>query len=280
VRLDLDRVFAWPGMDCHPGTAKLYPRVMPDIPGWDEEIHGAIRALVEVVGDRLQLCTTSTQQTQVRQVAAAYLARVRRLVVGMDALYEAEMPDVIGSVLRVCLEAWITGMWVLVVREEALVALNADYVRRGNLLIERAGLDVESLDPVDEESALPSVKARFEAVEDRLVAEGDGNVGEVVWTYQLVYGAESSESIHAGLASVIRHLIEEPEWWGVAVIRQQPGDGAGKILWAATLLAMLARRVFREFAIGTDDLDEVASPIQQLAVDLNDNLPQDPPNGM
>jgi acetyl-CoA acetyltransferase len=72
---------------------------------------------------------------------------------------------------------------------------------------------------------------------------------------------------------VLRHMIEEPEWWGVALVRQEPGDGAGKILWVATLLAMLARRVFRTFGIGTDDLDEVASPIQRLAVDLNDNHP-------
>ena len=55
---------------------------------------------------------------------------------------------------------------------------------------------------------------------------------------------------------------------------REAGDGAGKLLWPATLLAMLARRVFQEFGIGVRELDEVAAPIQRLAVDLNENPPQ------
>ena len=87
---------------------------MPDIPGWDDEIHGAVRAFVELVGERLALCTTSTRYPLVRQCAAIYLARMRRLIIGMDLLYEAEMPDLIGGEMRMCLEAWVAGMWVLV----------------------------------------------------------------------------------------------------------------------------------------------------------------------
>ena len=74
-----------------------------------------------------------------------------------------------------------------------------------------------------------------------------------------------------GLISVLGHLILDPDRWEIRTDRYESGDGAGKILWAATLLAMLARRVFREFGIETDYLDEVASPIQRLAVDLNEN---------
>lgn len=187
------------------------------------------------------------------------------------------MPDLMGGVLRTCLEAWVTGMWVLAVREEALEILDANYVHRANLIIENAKLDVEKLAPVTGAPKLPHIEDRFQAVENHLVAEGDGNAGEVVWTYHLVYGAESGEGIHAGLASVVGHLIEGPGWYGISVERQQPSDGAGKILWAATLLAMLARRVFQEFGIRVSDLDEVAAPIQRLAVNLNDNPPQGAP---
>jgi hypothetical protein len=123
---------------------------------------------VELVGDRLPLCTTSVEHAG--PTGGGGLSSPSSAARGRDGcVYESEMPDVVGGELRVCMEAWITGMWVLVLREEALVALNADYVRRGNLLIERAGLDVQLLDPVEEESALPSIEARFQAVEDRLV---------------------------------------------------------------------------------------------------------------
>ena len=108
---------------------------MSDIPGWDEEIHDAIKALALLVGDRLPLMTTGDGHPQTRQLAAAYLARVRRLVMGMDVLYEAGMPDVLGGVLRVCFENWLTGMWVLVAREDALERLSANHAFRSNQVI-------------------------------------------------------------------------------------------------------------------------------------------------
>ena len=151
---------------------------MPDIPGWDEEIHGSIKALVQLVGDRLDLCTTSVEQLQVRQCAAAYLARVRRLIIGMDLLYEAEMPDLIGGPLRMYLEAWATAMWVLAVGTEALAILSADHVKQNNRIIERAGLDLQALDPVADAPGLPGIRDRFQAAEDHLVAEGDTDAGE------------------------------------------------------------------------------------------------------
>lgn len=185
---------------------------MPDIPGWDEEFHGSIKALVQLVGDRLDLCTTSVEQLQVRQCAAAYLARVRRLIIGMDMLFEAEMPDLIGGLLRMCLEAWVTGMWVLTVGTEALAILNADHVKRNNRIIERAGLDLQALDASPDAPGLPGIRDRFQAVEDHLVAQGDAVAGEIVrWAYEVVYAAESGEGVHAGFASVIGHLVERPQ---------------------------------------------------------------------
>jgi hypothetical protein len=97
---------------------------MPEVPGWADELHGTVKALIALVGDRIPDLTTGAPHP--RQMAALYLARVRRLVMGTDALYESQMPDVLGGVLRICFEAWITGMWVLCVGEEAVRLLDAD----------------------------------------------------------------------------------------------------------------------------------------------------------
>jgi hypothetical protein len=244
---------------------------MAEIPGWDDEIHASIKALVHLVGGRLDLMTTGDEGVGVRQLAAAYLARVRRLVMGIDVLYEQGMPDLVGALVRVCLEAWVTGMWVLFVGPDALDILSANHVFRSNQLIEAAELDLELLDEVENARNLPHIEKRTKVVETRLVDDGDALEKELLWSFRLVYGGESGAGIHAGLASVMGHLDEKPRWTGVFPERQEENDGSGKLLWVAPLLAMLARRVFIEFGIGVEDLDLVASPIQRLGVSLNED---------
>ena len=53
---------------------------MVEVPGWDDEIRPALQALVDHVGEQFKYMTTATDYPQVRQLAAAYLARVRRLI--------------------------------------------------------------------------------------------------------------------------------------------------------------------------------------------------------
>jgi hypothetical protein len=110
------------------------------------------------------------------------------------------------------------------------------------------------------------------------VAEGDAIAGQVLWSYRLVYGGESQEGIHAGLAAVFGHLDDNDErpWVGVREARRESRDGAGKILWATTLLVILARRVFLEFGVTVEDLDGLAAPIQRLAQELNEAHPLPP----
>ena len=233
---------------------------MAEIPGWDEEIHGAIKALVRLVGDRLDLLTTSDDHSAVRQCAAAYLARVRRLVIGMDVLFEAGMPDIMGGIMRICWEQWVTGMWVLFVGEDALDALEAHYRRESNRRITAAEMEVDLLDEI-EGPTLPKPRKRVEVVEAHLVAEGDATPDELLWTHDLVYTSESALGIHAGVSSVLLHLVEQSGRTGVSAVPQEPHDGSGKLLWVAPLLAMLARRVFIEFGIQVEDLDELAAPL-------------------
>jgi len=242
-----------------------------EIPGWDEEIHGAIKDVVRLVGGRLDLMTTSDDQSQVRQCAAAYLARVRRLVIGMDVLFEAGMPDVMGGVMRICWEQWVAGMWVLVVGRDALDALEAHYRRESNRRIIAAGMDVALLDVI-EGPPLPKLRKRVEVVEAHLVAEGDATPGELLWTHDLVYTSESALGIHAGVSSVLLHLEEQSGRMGVLAVPQEAHDGSGKLLQVAALLGMLARRVFIEFGIGIDDLNETGAPIVRVAVGLNEAI--------
>jgi hypothetical protein len=243
---------------------------MTEVPGWTNEVHPAIRSLVDLVGDRLTQMTTAEGYPQVRQLAAAYLARVRRLTVAMDVLYEAEMPDVVGGLLRICFESWVTGMWVLLVGQDAVDMLLAHHVKTSNKLIEGAGLDVELLDEVEDATQIPNMADRTKVVEKFLVAEGDGSDDELQWSYRLVYGGESAAGVHAGFASVAGHLDPQPAWTAIRLSRVESGDGSGKLLWAAPLLAMLARRVFLAFDYSTDVLDETAEPIRKVAVRLNE----------
>ena len=180
---------------------------MGALPGWDEEIHGAIKALVSLVGDRLPLLTTSRTQSQVRQLGAAYLARTRRLVMGMDVLYENGMPDLVGGLMRICLDAWVTGMWVLVVGDDAIDRLNAEHVAQSNVYIEKTGIVPDPLPTVGGPQT-PPLTDMAKAVEESLRLEGDANAGEVVASHRVVYGGESAVGIHAGLASVLGHLKE------------------------------------------------------------------------
>ena len=245
---------------------------MVEVPGWNEEIHDAIKALAQLVDDRLPLLTTDENHSQVRQLAAAYLARVRRLIVALDVLFGAGMPDAMGGVLRICLEAWVTGMWVLCVGQKAVDMLGADYGVTSNRYIVRTGIEVELLDVVEDAPQLPNVAERTEAVETHLVEEGDAKVGELMWSFRLVYGGESAAGIHAGLASVCGHIDEQDASTGVRSARLEASDGSGMLLWAATLLAMFARRVFLAFAVEVDDLDNAAEPIQRLGVELNESI--------
>jgi hypothetical protein len=122
---------------------------VPDVPGWDSEIHSVIRALIGFVGLRLDLLTTSKNYPQSRQIAAAYLARTRRPLIAMDVLYDARTPDLIGGPLRICLEAWITGMWVLCQGQPAVDILLTHYQHMSNRLIRTGGLGLELFEDID-----------------------------------------------------------------------------------------------------------------------------------
>jgi len=244
---------------------------MVDIPDWEQH-RETIRRLADLVEAQLPLLTTDENHPLARQLAAAYLARCRRLVVAMDLLYEAGMRDVVGGVLRICFEAWLTGLWVLFTGRDAVARLNREYISRMNQLIREANLGEPLQDEVDDVPNPPNVADMASEV-GRLLVEAGDNAGDTLrWSYDLVYRYQSAYGIHRGFASVRDHLDVHGIIWSVRPIRQDPSDGAGELLWGAVLLGVLARRVFVEFGVGVDDLDSLIVPIQQLAEELNEQV--------
>jgi hypothetical protein len=142
--------------------------------------------------------------------------------------------------------------------------------RTANKLIIGAGLDIDLLDDQEDSAQIPNMPDRTKAVEKFLLAEGGGLEDELLWSYRLVYRGESTVGVHAGFASVVGHLDPQPAWTSIRLSRDEAGDGSGKLLWAAPLLAMLARRLFLAFDYSTDLLDETAEPIRQVAIKLNE----------
>lgn len=242
---------------------------MVEVPGWDDEVRPALQALVGHVGDHLEYMTTAIDYSQVRQLAAAYLARVRRLIIAMDVLYDADMPDVLGVPFRVCFEAWVTGMWVILAGQDAVDAVMADHQWRTDKFITDAGLNLPLFDD-DESGQMLNAFDRTHAVERLLMEEGDGAEGDLRWSYRLVFAGESGTSVHAGLASVVGHLVDHRTLTGIRPDRQEAGDGSSKLLWTGPLLVMLARRVFEAFHLSTDTLEELGEPIRKLVVRLNE----------
>ena len=66
------------------------------IPDWEAK-YAAILGTADLVAERLPLLTTKAGHFMGRQVAAAYLARCRRLLLAMDHLRLAGMNDTMGS---------------------------------------------------------------------------------------------------------------------------------------------------------------------------------------
>jgi hypothetical protein len=241
---------------------------MTETPHWEDEVHGAIKELISFVGSQMPYLTTRAAHP--RQMAAAYLARMRRLVLGINVLYDAALPDVLGGVLRIAYETWATGMWVLCIGDEAAKLIDADYVIQTNQLIERLDMDIDIIPEIEGAPKLPQLWKRIDALEAHLVEEGVSKVGDLDITHKIVYGPESGMGVHAGFASVIGHLDvdERDRWIGVHPERIEADDGADKLLWAASLLTVFARRLFEAFGVGVTNLDEVAAPIQRAATFL------------
>jgi hypothetical protein len=215
--------------------------------------------MLALIEDRMPHLT-STEAT-VRQTAAAYLARCRRLLIAMDALREEQLIDVTSLPLRPLFEAWLVAMWVLYEREPAVNRLVEDYQASLEKMNRLANL---GWDPALYASGdqLPSVETLCQKVGNHLQADGQANArSHLDFTYNLIYRGESLRSIHAGLGTAEGHVRESGGRMEIVPVRYEAGDGKGEVLWAATLVAMLAHRVFDLFGLSVRRLDELGLAI-------------------
>ena len=225
---------------------------------WSEK-GPVVTALLSHIHGRFPHITV--REPSVRLVSAAYLARCCRLLTTMLRLRSDGSFDVVTLPLRPLFEAWLVALWLLFGGDDALDKLLEDYQSSLEKINRLAGLD---WDPALYEAGdkLPSYETLSQWVGDHLEGEGQADAREHLdFTYNLVYRGESLRSVHAGCGTVVGHLREVGERVEVTEVRSEASHGEGEILWAATLVAMLAHRIFEVFHLGTELLDELSSQL-------------------
>jgi len=237
-----------------------------------DAIHNVVIGLIEYLGDRFSLLTTSASESQVRQWAAAYLARMRRLVIGIDILYEAQAPDLIGALLRMSVETWITGIWLISSGEDALKRLQTEHAIRWNAFVKKGNLPFELLPEVGGPQT-PPLADMAKAVAAHLSEESRGVTEEVMWTYNLIQDGQSMGSIHAGLASVMGHYEQRDDRCVILNDRTEANDGFGDEVWIAHLLALFAQSIFLCFDLTSEiaEIDRWVEPLYQMMEKLNES---------
>jgi hypothetical protein len=154
----------------------------PEIPDWSGK-HDTILSLAGLVQQRLPLLT-SAPGYESREVAAAYLARCRRLILGMDLLRREGFADLIGALLRILFENWLHGMWVLLGGVPILESLKEAHQGERERLNRMAQLELDDLVGAELGIRGISVEAISQQVGRMLVAAGDPGGAHLVWSYQ------------------------------------------------------------------------------------------------
>lgn len=247
-----------------------------DVPDW-ENVYPVVLAIVELVGKRIPLLTTRISAPHPRQLAAAYLARCRRLVLTLDLVRRHEFEDMVGAVLRMTFESWLFGLWTLYSDPQTVLAAHdSDFTRRMNRVVVLADLDAPQLPEAAATASMPTIEVMARQVGEEMTRHGDPGGQQLLFTYNSVYRMESARGIHGGMASVLHHMVDDGVRWSIREKRLEVSDGTGELLWAGTLLGYLARGVFVAFGIGVADLDDLTSPIRTLAMSLNEKAATGP----
>lgn len=247
-----------------------------DVPDW-ENVYPVIVAIVALVGKRIPLLTSRKSVAHPRQLAAAYLARCRRLVLTLDLVRSQGFEDMVGALLRMTFESWLFGLWTLYGDPRTVLdAHDSDFTRRMNRVVVLADLDAPQMPGNGDGPSMPSVEVMARQVGEEMTRQGDPGGEQMLFTYNSVYRMESARGIHGGMASVLHHMVDDEERWSIREKRLEASDGTGELLWAGALLGYLARRVFLAFGIGVTDLDHLTAPIRELAMSLNEKVATGP----
>jgi len=194
-------------------------------------------------------------------VALAAAARCRRLMMGVVALIEADLPDVMGVLLRTLFECWLAGTFALVGGQKALVRLIAERNYQENQLARVLG------EPLDDalESSKPNVADLAARVTTLLEERGNANAGFARAGYETIYRYESHMSIHGGLGSVSGHTFEDETLRRILPARpEQDAFVRHKFVIAVSLLVSAAQMVAIEASLPHSALDSLGDQILDL----------------
>ena len=202
------------------------------------------------------------------QFAAAGLMRCCALLKGILVLDEAKMSELAGILVRLHWETWLVSLYVLLVGDKALKALDDDVKYWKSHLPEpllddfehwmqhlipepfRMEGDHQYPDSVKNPKKLLNCVAMHDIVTDLLRDRGESVDSPTGTTaYEVTYRWESLVSGHANLPTITRHLVDVDDG-GLAVSvdsskMQNDAIALGPVLYTNDL----AQRVFKKFGL-------------------------------
>jgi hypothetical protein len=245
--------------------ATLTPVEVFVIDGRDEK-HGALHALIEVLGEVLPAFAMLTEQPAADPLLTAFagLARARRLLVGADEMSHLGHADLVGVFVRPCWEMWMTSLYILWIEGgfERAKATSRKHVAGLNrrtqlgLSIDHWPEDnretkvwemVESLTPQFEERGLPADFPRK--------------------SYDLLFAAHSNLDSHGGLSASKDHVEEiSPGKCKILLDRKQAWVGGHTPICVMTTLVLhLTEVLYADTGVDLRRLDPIREGLGHVA---------------
>lgn len=236
--------------------------------------HGRRAAVLVAAATRRHLRLLSSRPSRAlfgRQLAAGALARLLGLLDAVVLACDTGQSRIAGVPLRALWETWLVGMYCLLDQENALAVLTASYAFHMQKIDERLQLGGEWLPQAAQwlkiggktKPAPLNYKELAEKVDALLLARGDQ--AAAVEGYNRLYTGESTYTAHAGLSSLMRHLVSRKGVWELNLNPTARPAGNASMYIAAKFAGILARRVFDEFGVRAQELAEIDSRIPDAA---------------
>ena len=227
-----------------------------------------IDRLLDLLGSHHPLLTSRPDAT--RQIAAGGLMRAEALLRGLRCVLDCDRDDLAGVFIRLILECWGVGMYLLLFGDEAAEHVRGYYRKRYDQYLSNLPAEVNAPAPSEGYwDAWPDARREqifkdiCERVEAKLSEDPRGGPVEHsgISSYNVLYTLESAFSIHAGYASFTRYLALSQDESVEHVVAQPSSDtmrDRGEYVGAG-YVALLAWYVHDAFGISTNELGDRAS---------------------
>jgi hypothetical protein len=204
-----------------------------------------------------------------RHFAAMSLARMTRLVKAMAELVDRGFADVIDGLGRTALETFALGLYVLYGGDVAYDRVRGAHVRQRRALPDLS-LEIpewERLLEIEKAWKGPTDRINWQDLITRQLPElidphQASNIQEFfARLYEQSYRFGSMAGTHAGIGTIAGHHADRGGALAVRAVRHTTDDGTGAVVFAASLLALLASHVFQHFGVSTQRCDELLAAL-------------------